>query len=80
MSPYMATINVPGKAIPAVPLQPLPKEDMAKLAELFPSFDRYKSLASNYRKACTNIYKTKDKRFFNLHGMECYPQNLPCCY
>jgi len=40
----------------------------AKLASYFPSWDLHRQQATPHRANCTNIYKTKDNRFFHLHG------------
>lgn len=34
----------------------------------FPSWDIHRQAATFHRESCTNIYKTKDGRFFHLHG------------
>jgi hypothetical protein len=34
----------------------------------FPSYDIHRQQATPHRNACTNIYKTKDGRYFHLHG------------
>lgn len=39
-----------------------------KLERYFPSFDKHDSMASLHYMAATNIYKTKDNRFFHTHG------------
>lgn len=33
-----------------------------------PSTDKHGAFDSPYRQACTNIYKTKDNKFFHVHG------------
>lgn len=40
----------------------------AKLLEYFPSWDHGRLQGSPHRIAATNIYKTKDDRFFHIHG------------
>ncbi len=40
----------------------------AELEIHFPSWDKFNSIGSLYRIAATNIYKTKDGRFFHVHG------------
>lgn len=42
--------------------------NMDKLDELIPNYDFHKMSASLYRNCATNIYRTKDGRFFHLHG------------
>ncbi|KAK4867966.1 hypothetical protein LT330_007625 [Penicillium expansum] len=34
----------------------------------FPNWDSNKAQANLYRSLCTNVYKTKDERYFHLHG------------
>lgn len=43
-------------------------EGQQKMAKYFPSYDFYRLQSTLHRGACTNIYKTKDGRFFHLHG------------
>ena len=43
----------------------------AELEKYFPTWDRFNSVGSWYSIAATNIYKTKDGRFFHLHGKPC---------
>ncbi|KAF4989089.1 hypothetical protein FDECE_14814 [Fusarium decemcellulare] len=51
------------------PLHPTPIRELTeKYARYFPNGDLYKMASSPYRKAVTNIYRTKDGRFFHLHG------------
>ncbi|OAL38854.1 hypothetical protein AYO20_02060 [Fonsecaea nubica] len=39
-----------------------------KMDAYFPDWDKHGSLASLHRMAATNIYRTKDDRFFHIHG------------
>lgn len=39
-----------------------------KFYKYFPDFDIHKSQSSLYRNAVTSIYRTKDDRFFHIHG------------
>jgi crotonobetainyl-CoA:carnitine CoA-transferase CaiB-like acyl-CoA transferase len=39
-----------------------------KLDELIPNYDFHKMTSSLYRGCATNIYRTKDRKFFHLHG------------
>jgi hypothetical protein len=39
-----------------------------KYAKYFPSWDLHRQAATFHRDSVTNIYKTKDGRFFHLHG------------
>lgn len=43
----------------------------AELEKYFPSWDKSNSAGSWYGIAATNIYKTKDEKFFHLHGKIC---------
>ncbi|RDW62021.1 alpha-methylacyl-CoA racemase-2 [Coleophoma cylindrospora] len=43
-------------------------EGAKKLEKYFPSKDLHRQASSNHRASATNIYKTKDNRFFHLHG------------
>jgi hypothetical protein len=38
------------------------------MAKWFPSYDLYRLQSTFHRGSCTNIYKTKDERYFHLHG------------
>ncbi|KAJ4387076.1 hypothetical protein N0V85_007759 [Neurospora sp. IMI 360204] len=40
----------------------------AELEKYFPTWDKHDSVGSWYRADTTNIYKTKDGKFFHLHG------------
>lgn len=68
MSPLLSTLDIRGSPIPGSLRQSTPKEDAKRFEKLFPSFDAYKSLSSHHRKSATSIYRTKEGRFFNLHG------------
>lgn len=39
-----------------------------KTLRYFPSNNIHRHQATPYRTACTNIYKTKNGRYFHLHG------------
>lgn len=39
-----------------------------KITKYFPSWDIHRQASTLYRSSVTNIYKTKDNRFFHLHG------------
>lgn len=43
----------------------------AELEKYFPTWDKHDSVGSWYRADTTNIYKTKDGKFFHLHGESC---------
>ncbi len=49
----------------------------AELEKHFPSWDKFDSAGSWYSNAATNIYKTKDGRFFHLHGQSCLLDSGP---
>ena len=48
----------------AVPVGLLSKE----IQELLPNEDKHRATASLHRTLATNIYKTKDGRFYHTHG------------
>ncbi|KAF9772369.1 hypothetical protein IL306_009931 [Fusarium sp. DS 682] len=51
------------------PIQPTPIRELTeKYATYFPNRDLHQMASSPFRKAVTNIYKTRDNRFFHLHG------------
>lgn len=53
----------------SAPIEPTPIRDLnLKYADYFPNGDIHHAASSLYRKACYNIYKTKDGRFFHIHG------------
>jgi hypothetical protein len=39
----------------------------------FPNWDIHKAQGSLYRSLCTNIYETRDGRYFHLHGIFTLP-------
>jgi hypothetical protein len=39
-----------------------------KMNDYFPSYDIHRQAATHHRNSTTNIYKTKDGRYFHLHG------------
>lgn len=43
-------------------------KNMDKLDEIIPNYDFHKMWSNPYRTCATNIYRTKDHRFFHLHG------------
>ncbi|KAH8426493.1 uncharacterized protein LDX57_004228 [Aspergillus melleus] len=61
MSVAIAQYLKDGKPVPADPFS-------ADLIKLFPNEDKHKSHGSLHRSLTTNIYKTKDDRFYHLHG------------
>lgn len=51
------------------PISPTPVRELtAKYAKYFPNCDIHQMASSLYRRAATNIYKTKDDRYFHIHG------------
>ncbi|KAJ5058821.1 CoA-transferase family III domain-containing protein [Bipolaris maydis] len=61
MSPVVSQLIKDGKPVPIGPLS-------EEVARLFPNQDKHRSLANLHRSLATNIYKTKDGRFYHLHG------------
>lgn len=43
-------------------------DTIKRLDNLFPNYDFHKMSSSLYRKCATGIYRTRDNRFFQLHG------------
>lgn len=72
MSLYFWTLNPDGndRYLPGSSAGKIPNTEsgIAKNNGLFPSWDKFRSLGTLHRDACTNIYKTKDNRFFHRHG------------
>ncbi|KAJ5387361.1 hypothetical protein N7509_009902 [Penicillium cosmopolitanum] len=62
MSCYLWTINHDSKN----PISPT--ENLNALDNIIPNYNFHGRDSTAYRKMVTNIYKTADKRFFNLHG------------
>ncbi|KAK5045785.1 hypothetical protein LTR84_008878 [Exophiala bonariae] len=53
----------------SAPISPTPVRDLTdKYANYFPSGDIHRMASSLYRRAVHNIYKTKDDRWFHIHG------------
>lgn len=53
----------------ASPVQPTPVRDLSeKYAPYFPNCDIHEMASSPYRRACNNIYKTKDNKWFHVHA------------
>lgn len=50
--------------------------DPASTVEYFPNCDKHGAASTLHRSSATNIYKTKDGRFFHIHGsyLACYGQ------
>lgn len=66
MSSFLWTLDPAGDKISASSLGS-PATQKA-LGEYFPNRDIHKTASSLYRAAATNIYRTKDDRFFHLHS------------
>lgn len=65
MSFHLAEINPDPKS----PVQPAELRELNRMhAPYFPSWDLHHQVSSQYRKAVTNIYKTRDERFYHLHA------------
>lgn len=65
MSTLLYTIDPEGDKITMHAKEP---EKIAKMNEYFPSYDIHRGWSTPHRASATNIYKTKDGRFFHLHG------------
>ncbi|OJJ66153.1 hypothetical protein ASPBRDRAFT_666513 [Aspergillus brasiliensis CBS 101740] len=61
MSVVIARYLKDGKPVPVDPFS-------TDILKLFPSQDKHDSQKSLHRSLATNIYKTKDDRFYHLHG------------
>lgn len=67
MSTLLWEIDPDGEKISSVSI--MTSEGRERVASFFPNKDKHGSHSSVYRSAATNIYKTKDGRFFHLHGV-----------
>lgn len=66
MSALIWTLDVEGRALNAGSItDPVLREE---LYQYFPDYDIHRAGASLYRNAVTSIYRTKDNRFFHVHG------------
>lgn len=66
---YMSSLVLEINPDFSAPIKPTPVRDLTeKYAAYFPSGDLHQMASSLYRRACYNIYKTKDERFFHIHG------------
>ncbi|KAI1651762.1 CoA-transferase family III [Daldinia loculata] len=61
MSPFVACVVKDGSP---VQMNPFSKE----ISEWFPNRDLHRAAGSQHRTLATNIYKTKDGRFYHIHG------------
>jgi hypothetical protein len=50
-------------------LEPFNSINHQKVASHFPNEDRYGMFYPVYRGLATNIYKTKDGRYYHIHGI-----------
>lgn len=66
MSSLLWTIDPDGEKLSASSV--LSHEGCLKINAIFPNWDRAESQGSFIKLATTNIYKTKDGRYFHLHG------------
>ena len=63
---YVMSAMLTGVLIDGVPTRPMASNP--EVMKYFPSGDIHRSGASAHRTCATNIYRTKDDRFFHLHG------------
>jgi hypothetical protein len=68
MSTLLWTIDPEGDNIGSGEVSGGDKVKAAKFLEYFPSYDFHRGWSTLHRASTTNIYKTKDGRFFHLHG------------
>ncbi|KAH0012263.1 hypothetical protein KCU78_g9762, partial [Aureobasidium melanogenum] len=66
MSSLLWTIDPSGENLSASSL--VSEEGRQKLVKYFPSWDKYGANNGPYNTAATNIYKTKDGKFFHIHA------------
>ncbi|KAH7143490.1 CoA-transferase family III domain-containing protein [Dactylonectria macrodidyma] len=66
MSALLWTVDPDGEKMTAASIQE--SEFRARLAKLFPSWDKYGAVATPHASSATNIYKCKDEKFFHIHG------------
>jgi hypothetical protein len=68
MSAFIGVVDPEGDAIETSFKLIHDVEKAKAFTKLFPSWDRSKTYSDTYRASTTNIYQTKDKRWFHLHG------------
>lgn len=61
MSPLIIQYIKEGRAVPIDPFD-------TKFQKIIPSMDKHGAASDLHRMAATNIYKTKDGRFYHIHG------------
>lgn len=66
MSSLLWTIDPRGQNLQAGSI--MSAEGRAKINHYFPDWDKHGAQATLYRVGATNIYKTKDQRYFHIHG------------
>ncbi|RFU25914.1 hypothetical protein B7463_g10423, partial [Scytalidium lignicola] len=66
MSIFLLQVNPESDDTPVKPSQL--RELNKTHAQYFPSWDLHKQVSSDYRKSVTNIYKTREGRFYHLHA------------
>lgn len=75
MSSLLWTIDPDGEKVTTASM--LKPEGPSVIAKYFPNKDIHLGNSSAYRTLATNIYKTKDARFFHLHGTQDHSQTAP---
>jgi crotonobetainyl-CoA:carnitine CoA-transferase CaiB-like acyl-CoA transferase len=66
---FLSALFVEVNPDPTAPVKPTTLRELTtKYANYFPNGDIYQMASSFFRRATTNIYKTKDGRFFHVHG------------
>lgn len=74
MSAFITTIDPAAKAIECS-FNLITNPDKAKeFNRIFPSWDINSTHCDTYRACATNIYRTKDNRWFHLHGNQLLPR------
>ncbi|KAE8332299.1 CoA-transferase family III [Aspergillus sergii] len=68
MSAFITILDPDGKAIETSFKLTTDAEKAKEFDKLFPSWDVNKTHRDTYRSCATNIYETKDKRWFHLHA------------
>ncbi|KAK3389864.1 CoA-transferase family III domain-containing protein [Podospora didyma] len=66
MSPLLWALDPEGANLSAGKL--MSPEGQGDLLKYFPEWDKYQTFSTYYRGAATNVYRTKDEKFFHLHG------------
>lgn len=61
MSPMVAQFLNDGALAPANPLS-------TEIQKLFPNEDKHRAQDGYLRSMATNLYKTKDERYYHVHG------------